>query len=134
MDCLFCKIANNKIPSSKLYEDKDFLAILDISPVNKGHTLIMPKKHYATFLDLPKKELNNINSICQKVAKAIVKATNANGFNLMLNNNKAAGQAIDHVHFHIIPRYQDDGHKHWPGSNYKDGEQDNIAAKIKRLL
>ena len=134
MDCLFCKIANNKIPSSKLYEDKDFLAILDISPVNKGHTLIMPKKHYATFLDLPKKELNNINSICQKVAKAIVKATNANGFNLMLNNNKAAGQAIDHVHFHIIPRYQDDGHKHWPGSNYKDGEQDNIAAKIKSLL
>ncbi len=71
MDCIFCKIANKEIQSANVYEDKDFFAFLDIGPVNKGHTLVMPKKHYATFLDLPKKELSDINLINQKLAKAI---------------------------------------------------------------
>lgn len=134
MDCLFCKIAKKEIPASIIYEDKDFIAFLDISPVNKGHTLIMPKKHYPTFLDLPKKESSSINPLCQRIAASILKATKADGFNLILNNSPAAGQSVHHVHFHIIPRYSNDGHRHWPGSKYPSGEQEVIAAKIKSSL
>ena len=136
IDCLFCKIAIKEVPSSIIYEDKDFLAFLDIMPLNKGHTLVMPKKHYPTFIDLPKKELSNINLICQKVAAGIIKATNAHGFNIIQNNMPAAGQAVHHVHFHIIPRFVNDGHKfpHAGKSRYQEKEAEVIALKIKSLL
>ncbi len=135
MDCIFCKIAKKQIPSAVLYEDKDFFAFLDIGPVNPGHTLVIPKAHYQTFLDLPKKELSNINIVSQKLAAAIMKATNAHGFNIVMNNHPAAGQEVNHAHFHIIPRFDDDAK--WlrqPKTKYKDGEIDLIAAKIKSLL
>ncbi len=134
--CLFCKIVNKEIPSSIIYEDKEFLSFLDISPLNKGHALVMPKQHYKTFLDLPKKELSGINLVCQKIAAGIVKATNAHGFNLIQNNNAAASQSVDHVHFHIVPRFTDDGHRFPPRGKkrYAGKEAEIMAAKIKSLL
>ncbi len=118
-----------------MYEDKDFLAFLDIGPVNPGHTLVIPKSHYQTFLDLPKKELSAINIVSQKLASAIMKATKAHGFNLVMNNHPAAGQEVNHAHFHIIPRFENDNKPlRQLQTQYKDGEIDIIAAKIKSLL
>ena len=133
-DCLFCKIINKEIPSSIVYEDGNVIAFLDISPINKGHTLVMPKKHYNTFLDLPKNELEILFGKIQEVTKAVIKATNANGSNLLLNNKRAAGQVVDHVHFHVIPRFENDGLKHWPHGKYNEGEDKKIATKIRSFL
>lgn len=133
-DCIFCKIINKEIPSSMVYEDNNTIAFLDINPVNKGHTLVMPKKHYETFLDLPKNELETLFGKIQEVTKAVIKATNANGSNLLLNHKRAAGQVVDHVHFHVIPRFENDGLKHWPHGKYNEGEDKKIATKIKSFL
>ena len=104
--CIFCKIINNEIPSYKVYEDENFLAFLDISQATKGHTLVVPKKHYANIFEMP--EDSAIFSIVTKLAKAIKEATNAEGVNLLNNNGAAAGQTVEHFHIHIIPRYKDD--------------------------
>ena len=133
-DCIFCKIINKEIPSCIVYESKEVIAFLDISPINKGHTLVMPKKHYETFLDLPKSELEVLFGKIQEVTKAVIKATNADGFNLLLNNKRAAGQVVDHVHFHVIPRFENDGLKHWPHGKYNEGEDKKIATKIRSFL
>ena len=104
--CIFCKIINNEIPSYKVYEDENFLAFLDISQATKGHTLVVPKKHYANIFEMPKDSA--IFSIVTKLAKAIKEATNAEGVNILNNNGAAAGQTVEHFHIHIIPRYKDD--------------------------
>lgn len=134
LPCIFCKIANNEIPSSKVYEDNNFIAFLDINPVNKGHTLVVPKQHVETFLDASEQTLDRLMLVCQKLANAIVKATKADGFNLMLNNKRAAGQLVDHMHFHIIPRFNDDGLKHWQKKQYEQNEANSLVKKIKSLL
>ncbi len=133
-DCLFCKIIKKEIKSDIVYEDREFIAFLDINPVNKGHTLIVPKTHFDTFLDLDEKHLDRLMHFVQKMSKAIVKATKSDGFNLLLNNKKAAGQVIDHVHFHIIPRMNDDGLKHWPHKKYENDEAKQIVNEIKSFL
>jgi histidine triad (HIT) family protein len=133
-ECLFCKIIKGDIPSNKIYEDKEFLVFLDIGPVNKGHTLVVPKKHYVTFLEMNEKELGKMMKIVQKIANAVIKGTKAQGFNIMINNKRAAGQLVDHVHLHIIPRFENDGFKHWPQSKYKEGEASKIADEIKSFL
>ncbi len=134
-DCIFCKIALKQIPSNTVYEDKMFMAFLDIGPVNYGHTLVIPKKHFETFLDIHGKELDLFMGICQRVARAQMKALSAVGFNLMLNNARAAGQVVDHVHFHIVPRFLGDGLKLWPQKRYNSQDEANqIVAKIKRFL
>ena len=107
-ECLFCQIINGEKPSHKVYEDENTYAFLDINPRNKGHTLVIPKKHRETFLDLKEKEVTSLFQKVQKIAKAVKKATNAEGFNLLQNNEKAAGQIVDHVHIHVIPRYTED--------------------------
>lgn len=134
-ECIFCKIAKKEIPSSIVYEDKMFIAFLDIAPNNLGHTLVVPKKHFETFLDIKGKELDMFMGICQKVAKAQMRALNAPGFNMILNNARAAGQLVDHVHFHIIPRFVGDGLHHWPKKSYKSPEETKqTASKIKSFL
>lgn len=134
VDCLFCKIVKGDIPSTKIYEDKEFIAFLDIGPVNKGHTLVVPKKHSETFLYMNESELGKVMHVIQKLAKAIIKAAKADGFNLLLNNNRAAGQVVDHSHFHIIPRFHGDGFRHWPQGRYEENEAVKIANEIKRFL
>ncbi|MBU1854521.1 MAG: HIT family protein, partial [Nanoarchaeota archaeon] len=104
-DCLFCKIVKGEISSAKVYEDDEFFAFLDIKPVNKGHTLVVPKHHCRNLLDFPKAEETDLMEFLKKVANAVVKAVGADGFNLGMNNEAAAGQVIFHAHFHIIPRF-----------------------------
>jgi len=133
-DCLFCKIVKGEIPCSKVHEDNEFLAFLDIAPVNPGHTLIVPKMHCKNLLDFPKAEETDLVEFIKKVAGAVMKATKAEGFNLGMNNGRASGQLVDHAHFHIIPRFSDDGFRHWPHSKYKEGEMEEVQKKIKSFL
>ncbi|MBR2533366.1 MAG: HIT family protein [Erysipelotrichaceae bacterium] len=105
--CIFCKIIEGEIPSRKVYEDDDILAILDISQTTMGHTLVMPKKHYDDFLQMPENEFGALMEKVQQIADQIVKRMNAKGCNILINTGETAGQTVRHVHVHIIPRYDE---------------------------
>jgi histidine triad (HIT) family protein len=105
--CIFCKIINKEIPASILYEDEDVCAILDISQVTRGHTLVMPKEHFDNILVCPPVLLSKIISVTQMLSKDIVNKLNANGVNVLTNANPAAGQSVMHFHMHIIPRFDE---------------------------
>lgn len=106
--CVFCKIINGEIPCKKIYEDDKTLAILDISQTTKGHTLVIPKKHYDNFLLMPKDEFEYLMSKVQELSKLIITKMNAEGCNILINTNEVAGQSVKHIHVHIIPRYDSD--------------------------
>ncbi|WP_416325831.1 HIT family protein [[Eubacterium] hominis] len=105
--CIFCSIVNNEIPSSKVYEDDLVLAFLDISQVTKGHTLVIPKQHYANFMECDGEVLQHLMMVAQKLSKQIMKATGAAGMNILSNVNEVAGQSVPHFHIHLIPRYSE---------------------------
>lgn len=105
--CIFCDIIEGKIPSKKVYEDDDVLAILDISQTTYGHTLVMPKKHYENIVDCPKETLYKVISVTQDLTKKIMKNLDAKGTNTLSNTNEVSGQSVPHLHFHIIPRYDE---------------------------
>ena len=134
MNCIFCKIVKGEIPCNKIYEDEKILAFLDINPVNPGHTLVIPKKHYTLFTDLPDDILKNLLSVVKNISNSILDGVEAEGFNIIINNNKAAGQVIPHVHIHIIPRFMNDRLKHWPGKKYKPRQIKEILKRIKEKL
>ena len=133
-ECIFCRIINGEIPSSKVYENDKVIAFLDIAPVNKGHTLVVPKEHHKDIIDTPADILAEAMKVVKKVAKAVMKVTSATGFNLGVNNGKVAGQLVMHLHFHVMPRFQGDGLKHWPGKKYEQGEMEKTAKEISSLL
>jgi histidine triad (HIT) family protein len=132
--CIFCKIVNGEIPSTKIYEDDNVLAFLDLSPVHKGHALIITKKHYENLFDADGKEISNIGKVLPKIVNAVKKGVNADGVVVTQNNGTAAGQVVFHVHFHIIPRFKDDGLQNWPQGVYEDNEISSYADKIKQFL
>ena len=132
-DCLFCKIIAKQIPSTPVYEDEFTYAFLDIKPVNPGHALVVPKKHYSSLLNADAATLERLIVSVQKVAAAIKRGLNVEGFNLEQNDGRVAGQLVDHVHLHVIPRRPDDGLRHWPGTPYASPEEAQaVAEKIKR--
>ncbi len=134
MNCIFCEIAAGKAPVEIIYEDENVLSFLDIKPLNIGHALVIPKRHYENYLDLPADELRNITLISQKIAAKIVKAFEPDGFNIIVNSGKAAGQSIFHFHYHIIPRYSDDKVKfNIVFKSYGNGEMKQIAEKTKNF-
>jgi histidine triad (HIT) family protein len=108
MDCIFCKIVEGKIPSKIVFEDDHNLAFLDISPISKGHTIVIPKNHYSTLEDIPDRELKDVFQVVRKIAKVIYQKLQIDGYNILQNNFAAAGQVIKHFHIHIIPRIFDD--------------------------
>jgi len=131
-DCLFCKIVSGEIPCNKIYEDENFLAFLDINPVNKGHILVIPKKHSKNILEIDSKTIENLIVVVKKLSKKIKKTLKADGINIIINNELEAGQIIFHTHVHIIPRFAGDNLKHWPGKKYKEGEAEIITKKLKK--
>lgn len=134
-ECLFCKIVAGKIPSAKVYEDDHFLAFLDITPIHKGHTLLIPKEHYRDTLETPDELLALLSPAMKKVARAVKNATHADGINMYINNDRAAGQVIFHTHVHLIPRFEDDGLHLWKGKElYANDEMNTVAEKIKREI
>lgn len=106
--CIFCDIIDGKIPSKKVYEDDEVLAILDISQVTYGHTIVMPKKHVKNILEADEETVSACMKAVHRLAKQIVSNTGAKGCNILNNCNEVAGQTVDHLHFHIIPRYSED--------------------------
>jgi len=128
-DCIFCRIANGEIPSAKVYEDDEVLAFLDLAPANRGHVLIVPKRHYTNALDFPCEAAPAICQAVKKVGGALVEALNARGFNVFQNNGPAAGQTVFHIHWHIIPRFENDGLAMWAQGSYPSQEEMNALAE-----
>lgn len=106
-DCLFCKIVAGEIPSSKVYEDDQVLAFLDITQVTKGHTLVIPKAHFRNILDLTDEAAVELFARVPKIARHLQEKLGANGVNLINNNEPAAGQTVFHTHLHLLPRFDD---------------------------
>lgn len=130
-DCIFCKIIAGQIPCMKLYENEHVLAFLDIGPVSEGHTLIVPKKHTSQVDQTDPLILAEIAKVIPMLAGAVKKSMEADGFNVLCNNGASAGQIVEHMHFHIIPRKDGDGvFNQWPSFQYPDGKAQEIAAKI----
>ena len=134
MDCLFCKIISGKIPSHKIYEDDHALAILDINPVNPGHTLIIPKEHSTDMREASDETIAQIALATKKVAQAIIDAQGNPAYNIEVNTGEVAGQVIPHTHWHIVPRTEDDGLKHWPGKQLSEEAMGAIADNIRSKL
>jgi histidine triad (HIT) family protein len=104
--CTFCKIARKEAPAHSIYEDDKVIAFLSIQPVNVGHTLVVPKKHYENIYEIPEKEVAHLYKIVKKMACAVKNAVSAEGIRIVQNNGDAAGQVIFHLHVHVIPMYK----------------------------
>ena len=133
-DCLFCKIVSGELPSNKIYENDDVVAILDIHPVAPGHTLIIPKKHSAGSHDAEPSVLKHLIVAAQKVARALVKGLPTEAYNITQHNGEAAGQVIPHLHFHVFPRSKADGLESWSVKPYAEGEMTIVQQKIVKEL
>jgi len=138
-DCVFCKIVDGTFTSSKVFEDNDILAFMDIQPVNVGHVLIIPKKHIEKATDLNESLAGKIFALAGKINKAIMKSEiKSEGVNYFLADGEAAGQEVFHVHLHIIPRFRKDGFGLYFPAGYKNkheiAELDKAANKIIAVL
>jgi histidine triad (HIT) family protein len=129
MDCIFCKIVKGEIPCYKIYEDEYCLAFLDINPLTKGHTLVIPKKHYARIDEMPEEDFLNF---CKGLKKVIdlIKENISSDFNIIVNQGKMAGQEIFHLHVHIIPRYGNENIFNWNCNKLTEEEAKEILEKI----
>jgi len=112
--CLFCNIISGAVSSHKIYEDDDVYVFLDINPVNIGHTLVIPKTHSEDIFSVDARTWGTVCDRVRALAPAVKAATGADGVNIVMNNKRSAGQLIDHVHIHIIPRFSHDGFKGMP--------------------
>ncbi len=136
MDCIFCKIANNEIPSYKIYEDENVLAFLDITQGTKGHTLIIPKKHVRNIYELDEETITNVFKVVPMIATALKKAFSPIGLNIINNNDKPL-QSVFHFHIHLIPRYENDGMILSTVNNYDKYESkylENLVTTIKKNM
>lgn len=134
MDCIFCDIASGKSDAQVIFENENYKAFLDINPVNYGHTLVVPKKHYDNFLTLPDDELKGLIKITQFLAGVIKRSLKADGFNIVSNNGTSAGQTVFHSHFHIIPRFEKDFRLKPEVKTYSDNTIKEYADKIRSFV
>ena len=130
-NCIFCKIANGEIPSATLYEDEDFRVILDISPAAKGHALILPKEHYADLYELEDETASKVLVLAKKMITKMTEVLGCDGYNIVQNNNEAAGQTVFHFHIHLIPRYEGDKvGLGWHMGELTEADKEELLAKI----
>lgn len=134
-NCIFCKIARKEIPAEILYENDGFFAIVDISPNNFGHSLLIPKEHCENIYTCSDETLSRLGKEIQRLSVAVRKAVLADGINVHMNNEPASGQVIFHSHIHIIPRYENDGLQHFAQKKYESADQiKQIGEKIRASL
>ena len=134
-DCIFCGIVAGEIPSCRVYEDESALAFMDIGPIRPGHVLLIPKVHYERVTDLPEALAGHLGGLLPRLARAVVAAAGADGFNLHQTNGACSGQVVPHVHFHVIPRHDGDGYSfHWRAGAYAEGEAEGWQARIAAAL
>jgi len=128
---IFEKIIDKEIPAEIVYEDDDFIAFLDIKPVSLGHTLLVPKIACENIFEIDSNSADKLGHIMKKVSLAVKSGSDALGINIIANNGEAAGQEIFHLHFHIIPRFENDGLESWHGKTDSGYDLPNIAKKIR---
>ena len=133
-DCIFCKLANGVFPTNFIYEDEDFKVILDANPATKGHSLILPKKHFKNILDADEEILKKALPLAKKLSNKLIEVLKCDGVNVLQNNNEAAGQAVFHLHIHLIPRYKDEKEHmlSWKPNKFSDEEMKSIAENLKK--
>ena len=133
--CIFCKIANGTIPCYKVYEDNEIIAFLDVNPVSRGHTLVLPKEHFSSMLTCPKNILDHAYEVAQMIAQAQISQLGATGVNVIANAGRSAGQSVPHFHIHVIPRYEDDGLKlEFPPQQLEDADMKKVLSSIKKAV
>ncbi len=132
--CVFCRIASGELPSHKVYEDKDYVAFLDINPFSKGHTLVCPKVHGETVWDMGESEIGGLFTVASKVSRAVMQVTGADGFRILQNNGEAANQVVAHVHVHVIPVVMEDKGKPMSRVDIDPEEMTTLAGRIRQAL
>jgi histidine triad (HIT) family protein len=133
--CVFCRIARKQASASLVYEDESVLAFLDIRPRNEGHTLVIPKEHYATVFDIPEELIAHVHRVARRVAIAVKEATKADGISIIQQNGKAADQKVFHLHVHVIPRFEGQKLTRFREVSEANKEKlDQVAANIKRHM
>ena len=130
-DCIFCKLANGDIPTNTIYEDEDFRVFLDAAPATKGHCLIVPKDHFDSLETLDDTVGAKVFPLARKMMKLLKEKLGWDGFNVIQNNGRVAGQTVFHFHTHLIPRYVDDGQElEMKPSEPKEGELEAVLKEI----
>ena len=134
-NCIFCKIAAGEIPSATLYEDDDFRVILDLGPASKGHALILPKNHYRNLYDIDDEVASKAILLAKKMITKLTDVLNCDGYNIVQNNEEAAGQTVFHFHMHMIPRYANGPQMVlWNPGKLDDTEKTEIIENVKKEL
>jgi len=135
MDCVFCKIRDGLIPSTRVYEDERTIAFMDINPLNEGHCLVIPRVHVATIFEAEEADLRAAIATAKRVAKAIREVLRPDGLNLLQANGAAAFQSVPHFHFHLVPRWTGDGKGFdWTLVPGDKGRIQAVAEKIRGAL
>lgn len=127
-DTIFGKILDGEIPCHKVYEDEHVLAFLDVGPLSRGHTLVIPKERKAFLHELSDDSAAAIGRVLPRLSRAVLQATGASDYNVLQNNGAAAHQAVMHVHFHIIPKTSDGGlGVGWPAGRLEAAEAESLV-------
>jgi histidine triad (HIT) family protein len=130
-DCIFCKIVAGQIPSAKVLETDSAVAFLDINPVAPGHLLLVPKEHSTTLVDTSSAVLSAVVAYLPRLARAVLAATGAPALNVVQNNGREAGQVVNHLHFHLIPRKPGDEFRlHWPHGKYDGNALEEMRSRM----
>lgn len=134
-ETIFDKILDGEIPCHKVYEDDLVLAFLDVGPLSRGHTLVIPKERKAFVHELSDESAAAIGRVLPRLSRAVLKATGAQEYNILQNNGALAHQAVMHVHFHIIPKTMEDGlGVRWPAGSLDDDVAQQLVADIQAAL
>ncbi len=135
MTTIFDKILDGEIPCRRVYEDDHVLAFLDVGPLSDGHTLVIPKERVATLHELSDDAAAALGRVLPRLCRAVLAATGATAYNVLQNNGAAAHQAVFHVHFHIIPRFESSGLQiSWKSGSLDEGRADAIAEEIREAI
>jgi len=127
-DCIFCKIITKQVPGEIFYEDDNVVAFMDAFPTIEGHSIVIPKKHTES-LRTSQREILQVAEVLPRLAKAVVEGVGATGINILCNDGSAAGQVIPHVHFHLIPRHENDGFRFLPPQRKVGAEELHTLAE-----
>ena len=130
-ECIFCKIITGDIPSKKIYEDDQHVAFLDIFPAGRGHSLVIPKEHFADIHSMPAEAYGGIAKVAKKVADLLQGKLESEGTTIFQMNKEAGWQTVFHAHMHVIPRWSNDGlHKPWDIAPANSAELDALHSLL----
>ena len=133
--CIFCKIATGDVPAHRVLETETAVAFLDVGPVARGHVLLIPRSHWTTVDRMPADVLADVTSCIPRLAAALMKFDGVDGINVLQNNGRCAGQVVEHVHFHLIPRRAGDGLGYrWNAGTYGEGEAETVRDELAGIL